>query len=91
MNTATLPEATLAALRAHRCHEVRTTDGLDGVLRVVTLLRGRGYRVRNLSVDVREGAGLSTVRCTVSLTDEEASLLVSRLARLPSVVGVDAL
>jgi hypothetical protein len=91
MDTATLIPTTAAApeLRTHRRHQVLTSGGLDGVLRVVTLLRGRGYRVRDLSVDVGEGVVCSTVRCTVSLTDDEASLLVNRLLRLPSVESVD--
>ena len=64
-------------------------DGLDGVLRVVTLLRGRGYRVRDLTVDVREGVVESRVSCTVVLTAADAHLLVLRLRRMPVVVSAE--
>ncbi|MGE3289603.1 MAG: hypothetical protein AB7J32_26380 [Pseudonocardia sp.] len=73
----------------HRAVTVYVTDGLDGVLRVVTLLRGRGYRVRDLTVDVREGVVESRMACTVVLTAAQAHLLVARLRRMPVVASAD--
>ncbi|MFC4948761.1 hypothetical protein [Pseudonocardia sp. GCM10023141] len=64
-------------------------DGLDGVLRVVTLLRGRRYRVRDLAVNVQEGVVASHVSCTVLLGADEHRLLVDRLRRMPSVVSAE--
>jgi hypothetical protein len=59
------------------------TGGLDGVLRVMTLLRGRHYRVRDLHVHVDEGR----VTCAVLLTPADRDLMLARLRRLPSVVS----
>jgi hypothetical protein len=73
----------------HRAVTAYVIDGLDGVLRVVTLLRGRGYRVRDLTVDVREGVVESRVSCTVVLTAADAHLLVLRLRRMPVVVSAE--
>jgi hypothetical protein len=69
----------------HRSVAAHVTGGLDGALRVITLLRGRQYRVRDLHVDVRDGA--SRVTCTVVLTATDLDLLVARLQRLPAVVS----
>jgi len=66
------------------------TGGLDGVLRVVTMLRGRAYRVRDLSADVGEGVVETRVRCTVVLTAAGTSLLLERLRRMPVVVSAEA-
>jgi hypothetical protein len=59
------------------------TGGLDGALRVMTLLRGRRYRVRDLGVHVDEGR----VTCTVLLTPADLDLLLARLRRLPAVLS----
>jgi|tagenome__1003787_1003787.scaffolds.fasta_scaffold17338362_1 hypothetical protein len=59
------------------------TDGLDGALRVLTLLRGRRYRVRDLEVRVDEGR----VTCTVLLSRADLDLMLARLRRLPAVVS----
>jgi len=76
-------------VRSHRRYSVLTTDGIDGVMRVATVLRQRGYRLREFAADMREGLVLSTVTCTVSATAEEADLCVQRLLRVPTVVAVD--
>ena len=74
---------------SHRRVTAYVTGGLDGVLRVVTMLRGRGYKVRDLSVEVCDGVVESAVSCTVALTAAEATLLVERLRRMPAVVSAD--
>ena len=66
------------------------TGGLDGLLRVAMLLRGRRYQVRDLTIAVREGATTSRVGCTVILTASEADLLLRQLRRLPTVVSAGA-
>jgi hypothetical protein len=68
---------------------IHVTSGLDGVVRVATMLRGRRYRVRDLAVDVREGVLVSEVRATVLLTAAETGLLLERLRRLAVVVHAD--
>lgn len=68
---------------------MHVTGGLDGALRVVAMLRGRRYRVRDLSVDVREGVVESRITCTIVLTTNETTLLLERLRRLPVVVAAD--
>ena len=73
----------------HRAVTAHVTDGLDGVLRVVTVLRGRRYRIRDLSVDVRDGVVESRVRCTLVLPAGELDLLLERLRRLPTVVSAE--
>src|SRR4051794_31766883 len=55
------------------------TGGLDGALRLLAMLRGRRYTVRDLTVEVADGAAGSRVRCTVELTADGAGLLVERL------------
>jgi hypothetical protein len=69
---------------AYRSVTASVTGGLDGALRVMTLLRGRRYRVRDLGVHVGEGR----VTCTVLLTPADLDLLLARLRRLPVVVSV---
>lgn len=73
----------------HRAVVVYVTGGLDGVLRVMTLLRGRAYRVRDVEVDVREGVVESRVGATAYLTGVEADLLLARLRRMPVVVSAE--
>ena len=68
---------------------VQVTGGLDGVVRIATMLRGRRYRVRDLAVDVREGVVVSEVRATVVLTATETALLLERLRRLATVVSTE--
>ena len=73
----------------HRNVIVQVTGGLDGVVRIATMLRGRRYRVRDLAVDVREGVVVSEVRATVVLTASETALLLERLRRLATVVSAE--
>lgn len=73
----------------HRTITVHVTGGLDGALRVATMLRGRGYRVRDLTLGVREGVVESRLDCTIALTAAEAALLLERLRRMPAVVAAD--
>ncbi|MGW2288711.1 hypothetical protein [Streptomyces phaeochromogenes] len=58
-------------------------------MRVVTVLRARGYVVRDLSVDVQEALG-SEIRATVVVTGQQVDLLLERLRRLPVVVDARA-
>ncbi|MBN9108227.1 MAG: hypothetical protein J0I34_05540 [Pseudonocardia sp.] len=81
--------ATPAAFPSHRRVTAYVAGGLDGVLRVVSMLRGRGYKVRDLSVQVCDGVVESAVSCTVALTAAETTLLVQRLRRMPAVVSAD--
>ncbi|GAA1873648.1 hypothetical protein GCM10009836_63290 [Pseudonocardia ailaonensis] len=74
----------------HRHVTVHVTAGLDGVLRVVSMLRGRTYRVTDLQVDVHEGALESRLNATVLLTADGVDLLVARLNRLPAVTSAVA-
>lgn len=67
---------------------VRVTGGLDGALRVLTLLHGRRYQVRDVSMDVRDDVVESRIDCTVTVTAVEVPLLLERLRRIPVVVGV---
>jgi hypothetical protein len=75
----------------YRCVTTHVTDGLDGVMRVISLLRGRQYRLRDLSINVQEGVVASTVSATVLLGAQEHTLLLNRLRRVPSVVSADCL
>lgn len=76
-------------MRTHRRHTIVTSDGLDGVTQVATVLRECGYRVRDFSADVREGVVLTPLTCTVSLTPDESEQFVTRLSQEPAVVSVD--
>ena len=78
-----------AGLPTHRSVTVHVTGGLDGALRVATVLRGRRYRVRELAVHVRDELAPSRVTCTVLLTSADLDLLVARLQRLPAVVSAE--
>lgn len=71
----------------HRSITAHVTDGLDGLLKVTTMLRSRGYRVRDLSVDIREGVIESLVTCTIALNTADTVLLIERLRRVPVVVS----
>ncbi|MCE0764632.1 hypothetical protein LWC35_17195 [Pseudonocardia kujensis] len=84
---ASRPASQPVAPEVHDAVSVRVavTGGLDGVQRVVTLLRGRGYPVRGLTADLADDdTGALGVR--LPLTAEEAQLLVARLYRLPAVL-----
>lgn len=74
---------------AHRAVVVGATGGLDGVVRIATMLRGRRYRVRDLAVQVREGVVVSDIRVVVVLTASETDLLLERLRRLSVVLSAD--
>lgn len=73
--------------RAHRCFTANVTGGIDGVLRVAVVIRNRGYRLRDLSVEVHEDALETPVRLTAMVTPDEGRMLLARLRRLPSVVS----
>ncbi|MFD2473488.1 hypothetical protein [Amycolatopsis silviterrae] len=73
----------------YRAVTAHVTGGLAGALRVMTLLHGRRYPVRNLDVDVREGVVESRVSCTLLLTAGETGLLLERLRRIPVVVSAE--
>jgi hypothetical protein len=75
--------------RLHRRHEIVTTDGMAGVLRIGAALSTCGYQVRDFAADVREGVPYSSVTCTVSLTHAETAVFAERLREVPSVVAVD--
>jgi hypothetical protein len=77
---------TTDAGRRQRLVRTRLDGGMDAVQRVVTLLRGRGYEVRGMSVDLRRG----TLDVTLLVTPAETALLLERLRRLPSVLGATA-
>ncbi|SHL34657.1 hypothetical protein SAMN05443637_12526 [Pseudonocardia thermophila] len=75
--------------RMYRRIVVHMTGGLDGALRVMTLLRQRCYRLRDVAVDVREGVPESRLECTVLLDREEAELLLARLHRTVAVTAAE--
>lgn len=72
--------------RLHRRHEIVTTGGIDGIMRVSAILAD--HPVRDFIADVREGVSYGTVTCTVSLTDDECRSLVDRLRAAPWVSSV---
>lgn len=78
------------AAEKHRSITAHVVGGLDGVVRVVTLLRGRRYRVRRLEVEIRDGVLESRVECTVMLAASSRDLLLERLRRLPTVVSAES-
>jgi hypothetical protein len=75
--------------RSHRCFTAHVTGGIDGVVRVALVMRNRGYRLRDFSVEVHEGVAETPVRLTAVVTPDEGRLLLDRLRRLPSVVSAD--
>lgn len=75
--------------RLHRRHEIVTTAGMEGVLRIGAALRECGYPVRDFTVDVRDGVPYSAVTCTVSLSSTESAIFAERIAALPDVLSVD--
>lgn len=85
MTAALLPAPTAVDVPHSVSVTVAVSGGLDGLQRVVTLLRGRGYPVRGLTADLTDDdTGALGVR--LPLTAEEAELLVARLHRLPAVL-----
>lgn len=83
------PRATAYVFRMQRRHEIITTGGMEGVLRVGAALRACGFPVRDFAVEVREGVPYSSITCTVALTSAESSSFAGRLALLDEVVSVD--
>lgn len=83
------PARRTLAMRLHRRHAIVTNGGIDGVYSVITELRSSGHRVRDFTADVHEGVGLSSLTCTVSLTDAECDPFVDQLQQVPSVVSVE--
>ena len=84
------PRPTTAySFRMQRRHEIVTTGGMEGVLRVGAALHSCGFPVRDFAVEVRDGVPYSSVTCTVSLTSAECDYFADRLARLDDVVSVD--
>lgn len=73
--------------RTYRRIVVHLTDGLDGVLRVLVVLRQRAYHLRDVAVDVREGVVESRLECTVLLSGGEVDLLLARLHRTSVVTS----
>jgi hypothetical protein len=74
--------------RLHRRHEIVTTDGMAGVLRVGAALASCGFPVRDFVAEVHEGIQYSSVTCTVSLTNAESDAFADQLGAVPSVVSV---
>jgi hypothetical protein len=77
------------AFRLQRRHEIVTTGGMEGVLRVGAALRACGFPVRDFAVEVRDGVPYSSVTCTVSLTSAESDSFAARIGALDEVVAVD--
>ncbi len=75
--------------RSPRRHEIVTTGGMEGVLRVGAALRAAGYPVRDFTADVRDGVPYSSITCTVSLSTAEVAAFAQRVARCPAVVSVE--
>jgi hypothetical protein len=75
--------------RVARRHEIVTTGGIEGILRVGDALRAGGYPVRDFTADVRDGVPYSSVTCTVSLTSTESATFAERIGTLPAVVSVE--
>lgn len=65
------------------------TGGVEGILNLVFVLQQRGYKVHDLSVDVRDGVRESSMVCTVMVTNDDIDLLLERLRQLPSVVSAE--
>lgn len=77
------------AARMHRRYAIVTTGGMQGLLRVATMLDSCDHPVRDFSADVREGVGYSSLTCTVSLTSDECAAFTDRLRAVDPVVAVD--
>ena len=75
--------------RLHRRHEIVTTGGMEGVLRVGAALTTCGYQVHGFVADVQDGVPYASVTCTVALTTAETALFAERLREVPTVIAVD--
>jgi hypothetical protein len=76
--------------RLDRRHEIVTTGGMVGVLRIGAALTTCGYQIHEFLADVQDGVPYSSVTCTVALTDAETTLFTERLREVPTVIAVDA-
>ncbi|MEQ3553216.1 hypothetical protein WIS52_22330 [Pseudonocardia nematodicida] len=77
------------ASRMPRRRTVVTGDGIDGVMRVASVLQACGRTLREFAVDVREGVAYSSVTCTMSMTPDEAESFENGMLAMPGVVAVD--
>lgn len=75
--------------RVHRRHEIVTTGGMEGVLRVGAALSTCGYQVHEFLADVRDGVPYASVTCTVALSTTETALFAERLREVPTVIAVE--
>jgi hypothetical protein len=75
--------------RSLRRHEIVTTGGMAGVLRIGDALTTCGYHVHEFVVDVLDGVPYASVTCTVALMDDETELFAERLREVPAVIAVD--
>jgi hypothetical protein len=75
--------------RLDRRHEIVTTGGMEGVLRVGAALTTCGYQVHEFVADVQDGVPYGSVTCTVALTTDEAVLFAEQLRVVPAVIAVD--
>ena len=76
--------------RLDRRHEIVTTGGMAGVLRIGAALSTCGYQIHEFVADVQDGVPYASVTCTVALTDTETTLFAERLREVPTVIAVDA-
>ena len=75
--------------RLDRRHEIVTTGGMEGVLRIGAVLTTCGYQVHEFVADVQDGVPYGSVTCTVALTTAEAALFAEQLRVVPAVIAVD--
>jgi len=75
--------------RLHRRHEIVTTGGMAGVLRVGAALTTCGYQVHEFVADVQDGVPYGSVTCIVALRADETALFAERLREVPTVIAVD--
>jgi hypothetical protein len=76
-----------ATRRPFRCR-VQLAEGFDGVVRIASMLRQRGYIVREFATELGDNDASTALTCTLAVTTEEAQLWVRRLERLPTVLSV---
>lgn len=63
------------------------TGGVEGMLNLADMLRERGYKVHDLSVDIRDGVRESSMVCTVMVTNNDVDQLLDQLRCLNPVVS----
>lgn len=63
------------------------TGGVEGILKLVFVLQQHGYKVHEMSVDIRDGVMESSMVCTVMVTSDDIHRLLECLRELPSVVS----